>query len=223
MNERVQLTTSDGLSLDARLGAGARGAAVIAAPHPLYGGRMDNPVVEALAEGFARAGLAALCFDYRGCGGSQGRPSGDASDADADYAAALGSLAQRSLPLLVAAGYSFGAAAALRAAAMHPSLQRVIVVAPPVSMLDRHVLQRIRGPIQLAVGSADVFSPLPALERALAGLSNVSLTVLDGSDHFFALGTEELVAFGQRASGCRWHEQRAASLVPVSGCRAFGA
>ena len=68
--------------------SGRRGAAVIAPPHPLYGGRLDNPVVIALADGLRAAGLATLCFNFRGVGGSSGHASGAAADADADYRAA---------------------------------------------------------------------------------------------------------------------------------------
>ena len=70
------------------------GGAVIAAPHPLYGGSMESPVVNEIAYACGRAGLASLCFNWRGVGASAGEPSGEAADADADYAAAALHLAR---------------------------------------------------------------------------------------------------------------------------------
>jgi uncharacterized protein len=52
----------------------ARGAVVLAGPHPLLGGNMRNNVVHALGTGLAQWGLLTLRFDYRGVGQSQGPP-----------------------------------------------------------------------------------------------------------------------------------------------------
>src|SRR5271166_3947152 len=70
----------------------SRGGAVVAPPHPLYGGSMENPVVSELAFVCARAGLASLRFNWRGVGASSGVPSGALADAADDYAAALSHL-----------------------------------------------------------------------------------------------------------------------------------
>jgi len=56
--------------------ASARGAVVIAGPHPLLGGNMRNNVVRCLGDGLAEMGFLTLRFDYRGVGRSRG-PQGD--------------------------------------------------------------------------------------------------------------------------------------------------
>jgi alpha/beta superfamily hydrolase len=48
------------------------GTAVIAHPHPLFGGTMDNKVVQTLARVFVQAGWSALRFNFRGVGHSNG-------------------------------------------------------------------------------------------------------------------------------------------------------
>src|SRR3954471_11036729 len=50
----------------------ARGTAVIAHPHPLFGGTMDNKVVQTLARAFVQCGWTALRFNFRGVGASEG-------------------------------------------------------------------------------------------------------------------------------------------------------
>ena len=49
-----------------------RGMAIIAHPHPLFGGTMDNKVVHTLARAFVQSGWTALRFNFRGVGASQG-------------------------------------------------------------------------------------------------------------------------------------------------------
>ena len=50
----------------------ARGLAVIAHPHPLFGGAMSNKVVQTLARAFVQCGWRALRFNFRGVGASAG-------------------------------------------------------------------------------------------------------------------------------------------------------
>jgi len=53
-------------------GAVQRGTAVIAHPHPLFAGTMENKVVQTMARAFVQSGWRALRFNFRGVGGSQG-------------------------------------------------------------------------------------------------------------------------------------------------------
>jgi len=48
------------------------GTAFIAHPHPLFGGTMDNKVVQTVARAFVQSGWAAVRFNFRGVGGSAG-------------------------------------------------------------------------------------------------------------------------------------------------------
>jgi alpha/beta superfamily hydrolase len=115
--------------------AGETRGVVLAPPHPLYGGSLESPVLSELAWAAARAGLVSLRFNWRGVGASAGAPSGDGSDADADYRSALDHLAETVGGPLVAGGYSFGSAAAVRAAAAEPRVERLLLVAPPPALV----------------------------------------------------------------------------------------
>jgi len=47
--------------------------AVVAHPHPLFGGAMDNKVVTTVAKAFTDAGAATFRFNFRGVGASEGK------------------------------------------------------------------------------------------------------------------------------------------------------
>jgi alpha/beta superfamily hydrolase len=84
----------------------SKGVAVIAHPHPLFGGTMDNKVVQTLARAFTQCGWTAVRFNFRGVGGSEGSHDegrGELLDmlSVVRYAAPAGRLAL--------AGFSFGA------------------------------------------------------------------------------------------------------------------
>ena len=183
------------LALDGLYRAGASpraGGVLIAAPHPLYGGSMESPVVTELGFAAARAGLASLRFDWRGVGGSTGTPSGDERDHDADYAAALQHLADTVPGALCAAGYSAGAAAAVRVGAREPRVESLLLVAPPPERLDAGVLADFRGRVLLIAGDRDLLAPVAALRVLARSLVPGRLDCLPEVDHFFGTGLADL-------------------------------
>lgn len=168
------------------------GGAVIAAPHPLYGGSMESPVVNEIAYACQKAGLAALSFNWRGVGASAGEASGEAADADADYAAAALHLAETVSGPLVAAGYSFGAAAALRVGAHQRRVHRLLLVSPPPSLLAPEALEGFRGAVLVLTGQHDAIAPPAELENLAARLPRATLRVIAEADHFFMEGLDEI-------------------------------
>ena len=91
--------------LDVPAGA-ARGTAVIAHPHPLFGGTMTNKVVQTLARAFVQTGWRAVRFNFRGVGASEG-----AYDEGRGEAADMQDVVRQVAPEgpLALAGFSFGA------------------------------------------------------------------------------------------------------------------
>ncbi len=83
-----------------------RGTAVIAHPHPLFGGTMTNKVVQTLARAFVQTGWRAVRFNFRGVGASAGAYDEGRGEA-ADMLEVVRQLAPEG-PLAVA-GFSFGA------------------------------------------------------------------------------------------------------------------
>ena len=176
----------EGLHVPVR--AGSRGGAVIAPPHPLYGGSMDSPVVTEIAQACESAELESLRFNWRGVGASAGQATGDSDAGQTDYAAALDWIEESVEGPIVACGYSFGAATAVRAAAGRVRVHRLLLVAPPPAMLDPQLLEGFPGPIDVMVGDRDEFVPLDDLQDLLTALPRARLEVLPECDHFFMTG-----------------------------------
>jgi alpha/beta superfamily hydrolase len=195
----------DGLEVDCCAPTVA-GYAVIAAPHPLYGGSLDNPVVEALADGFESAGLGTLRFNYRGIGQSAGEASADIARAAEDYARVLAWLraqpSARQGPLWLA-GYSFGAVTALEAAlrdepASVPAKTGLALVAPPLGMLRAEALTSVALPCFVLNGTSDDYAPIDAARTRYASIAGCRLTVIE-ADHFFAYELDDVAAFARSA------------------------
>lgn len=82
-------------------------AAVVAHPHPLYGGTMNNAVVYHLRAAFLEAGIAALRFNFRGVEQSTGTHSGGRGELD-DVRGAADLLVRKGFRPLAFSGFSFG-------------------------------------------------------------------------------------------------------------------
>lgn len=166
--------------------------AVLAAPHPLFGGSMVSPALGELAYACKKAGYATIRFDWRGVGASTGERSGEAEAADADYGAALDYLEETVPGPLLAAGYSFGAVAALHAATRHPRVRRLLLVAPPVAWLDRDALGAFRGRVLLISGEHDEISPVAELEEITGDEPRWRVESVADANHFFVQGLGDL-------------------------------
>jgi alpha/beta superfamily hydrolase len=180
------------LEADLAVPVGApRAGAVLCHPHPQYGGDMDNSVVVTVARALVSAGAATLRFNFGGVGRSQGEWSGGAEEVG-DARVAFDALAARLAPEvpLVLIGYSFGAWAALRAAAQGCPARQIIAIGPPLDFLDWSFLAALATPVEVVVGEHDQFC-----DRArLAGIpQRIRVRTIPGADHFFA-GRETAVA-----------------------------
>ena len=110
MNQQTQAVTFQGAAGDIEAlrdsAATPRGVAVIAHPHPLYAGTMDNKVVQTVARACVQCGYTAVRFNFRGVGASAGTYDEGISELQ-DLLAVV----QQAAPQgpLVLAGFSFGA------------------------------------------------------------------------------------------------------------------
>ena len=191
---------SGGLALEGSLslpeGTGRRPAVVLCHPHPRFGGDMHNPVVSSIARGLSDASMAALRFNFRGVGQSQGAFDGGVAEID-DAVAALEYLALHDKidgSSVGIAGYSFGAAIALAVAAREGLAQAVASIACPVSAFTAIGAQEMVLPKLLVLGELDHDFPADQFKFLAKRFQEPKeVELVDGADHFFA-GHGDLLA-----------------------------
>ena len=175
-----------------------RGVAVIAHPHPLYGGTMDNKVITTLAKVYGEARMATFRFNFRGVGATEG--AHDEGRGETDDMLRVVAHAKREagdLPLKLA-GFSFGGAVATRASC-GTDFAQLVLVAPGFRRLTGHGLGEAPdpgdpklGPIgrhttantMVVHGDKDETVPL-ADSLAWATPREVPVMVVPGGEHFF--------------------------------------
>lgn len=180
-----------------------RAVAVIAHPHPLFGGTMDNKVVTTLARAFVEAGAAAYRFNFRGVGGSAGtHDEGRGETRDMLSVIAHAQARYPSLPLWLA-GFSFGGAVAL-AASEQVVATEMVLVAPAFKRLARweNASEGGKPPETTMVihGEADDTVPL-ADSLDWARPRNIPVLVVPGADHFFHQKLHIIRRVARRAVG----------------------
>ena len=204
------LSTDDGLRLEAEVALGASGTAPVAGfvlchPHPTYGGSMHTPVPDALFRALPGRGIACLRFNFRGVGASEGAHTGGV-DEPRDVVAAIDALVAALAPgtPVHVQGWSFGASMAL--AVPDPRVASWFAVAPPLGMAIPASPDEVAAdprPKLVAVGRHDQVAD-PARVEALVGTwRNARVVVIEGTDHFFAGRTGELVELAAGVAGAR--------------------
>lgn len=161
-------------------GESRKGLLLIAHPHPLQGGSMDNKVVHTLARVAADHDYVAVRPNFRGVGMSEG--GYDKGIGETEDMLAIIEFVSRNYPGLPwrLAGFSFGGYVQHRVA-RNLQTDCVLLVAPAVN------LYAFDAPVpatRLIHGDLDEIVPL-ADAQAWADQHHVPLTVINGSDHFF--------------------------------------
>jgi len=165
---------------------------VVTHPHPLYGGDMNNNVVEAVCRAYQDKGYSTLRFNFRGVGQSEGgydEGIGEQDDVEAalDYLSGLG---KEGIDL---AGYSFGSWVNALGINRYKKVKRVIMISPPVDLMDFSFLIN-NAKIRLVItGSEDEIADYRSIEeRAPSWNSETIFKVIKGADHFYSRSTGEL-------------------------------
>jgi len=168
-------------------GAERRGLALIAHPHPLHGGSLENKVVTTIAKTLLDLGYVAVRPNFRGVGLSEGEYDHGEGEV-ADMQAVLDFVRARypDLPLVLA-GFSFGAVVQSR---LNASAQpkHLLLVGPAVNLF-----QMGTAPTHTLVihGECDELVPIDQV-RAWATQHGVTLAVVRDADHFFHKKLSEL-------------------------------
>lgn len=171
--------------LDRPGGAEPSGAAVVCHPHPQHGGTMDNKVAHTLARAFVRNGFAALRFNFRGTGASEG--SFDDGRGEVDDALAAIDWMRTNHPggPVWLGGFSFGAAIAIRAA-VATGVDGLVTVAPAASRFASGLDRQPRCPWLIVQGDEDEVVPVDETVEWVNELEpGPELLIVRGAEHFF--------------------------------------
>ena len=163
----------------------SKGVAIVAHPHPLFGGTMDNKVVQTLARAFVQCGWTVVRFNFRGVGASEGQHDNGQGEAH-DLVQVVAQVAAQG-PLAMA-GFSFGsfvASHALQRLWPERSIEKIVLVgtaaqrftvAPlPTELHDKTLV--VHGEHDDTVSLASVMD--------WARPQSLPVTVVPGGGHFF--------------------------------------
>lgn len=164
----------------------ARGIGLVAHPHPLFGGTLDNKVAQTLARVFAELGYVAVRPNFRGVGASEGTHDHGEGETD-DLVAVLEWAQGRFGPLpAAAAGFSFGAYVVTRVAA-RVAIERLVLVGMPHGMVTggrTYTPGSVPEDTIVIHGEQDETAPLAnVLEWARP--QELPIVLVPGADHFF--------------------------------------
>ena len=162
------------------------GCAFVAHPHPLFGGTMDNKVVQTLARAHVQAGWTVFRFNFRGVGESEG-----AHDAGLGECEDLLALIAQAAPQgdLALAGFSFGSfvvsQALARLHAMGREVRSLVFVGTAASRFEVADIPADWAPrLMVLHGLDDDTVPLQSV-LDWAKPQNLPVTVVPAGGHFF--------------------------------------
>lgn len=194
ISEQLTLGTGDDLSLEAVFDSPGlpRAVLLLCHPHPRMGGTMNAPLLLALRDELVSRQWAVLRFNFRGIGRSQGE-STDGRAETADVRAGLEWLRRRFPELPIAlAGWSFGAAVAVRVACEEDGLTACLAIAPPPAAkaeisagLPGTNTCNISCPLLVLVGANDDQVSPAECRRWAEGVTNARYVEMAGANHFF--------------------------------------
>ena len=176
----------------------AHAVAVIAHPHPLFGGTMDNKVITTLAKAYVDAGIAAFRFNFRGVGATEGRHDEGRGETDDMLQVIEHARARVAHVPVHLAGFSFGGAIATRASE-RAEFTQLVLVAPGFRRISEHGMGEAPDPEDPQLGSPGRHTPANTLvvhgdrdetvplsdSLAWAAVREVPVAVVPGGEHFF--------------------------------------
>ena len=191
MGEERIFFEAEGLKIEGLFeNLGEEKGVVVSHPHPLYGGSMHNNVVKAVAHAYQEEEYSTLRFNFRGVERSEGDFANGVGEQE-DVKAALQTLGKKSMDL---AGYSFGAWVNALGLAKFEEANRLIMVSPPVSVIDFSFLEYSPKVKLVICGSRDEIAEYKKVEKMLPKWNDQALfRVIQGADHFYSGYEEDLI------------------------------
>jgi alpha/beta superfamily hydrolase len=178
-----------------RVAASPRAAAVLAHPHPLYGGTLHNPVIFHADRELNRAGLTTLRFNFRGVPGSDGiHDDGRGEVGDVGAAAQWLRALAPGKPLLLV-GYSFGSHCAFAHTLADRTVAGYVAIGLPVRIWPFDGIETLARPLAVVQGTKDEFGSIREVEALIARAEpRGRLYRVEGAEHLFPGRAQEAAA-----------------------------
>ena len=158
---------------------------IISHPHPLYGGSMTNKVVHIIAKTFAEIDAITVRFNFRGVGKSEGKYDEGIGEAEDLHILSEKIKQWRPQAPIWLAGFSFGAYVTTRAQRVIKP-EKLLLVAPPVSMYPFDELEEINVPWIVIQGGQDEVIEAAAVKNWVSNRPNQpELIWMEEAGHFF--------------------------------------
>ncbi|SPB17450.1 alpha/beta fold family hydrolase-like protein [Caballeronia novacaledonica] len=170
-----------------RTDAAPRGIALVAHPHPLFGGTMDNKVAQTLARTFVQLGYTTYRSNFRGVGATGGEHDNGIGEQD-DLLALIDHMraqpGQADVPLVLA-GFSFGtfvlSHVAKRMFEAGKEIERMVLVGTAASRWD---VAPVPDTTLVIHGEVDDTVPIQSVYD-WARPQELPVVVIPGGEHFF--------------------------------------
>jgi alpha/beta superfamily hydrolase len=195
MKEERVVFTSQKLTIEGLISEsqGQKGV-VVTHPHPLYGGSMNNNVVESVVQAYRERGYTTLRFNFRGVGRSGGVYDNGTGEQE-DVRAAVAYLTQLGKTSIDLAGYSFGSWVNAHCIGDLNDVHRMVMVSPPVAFMDFSFFGQCSKLRLVIAGSEDDIAPPGMIEAMLPVWSPEAVfRIVTGADHFYWGKTHEIQA-----------------------------
>lgn len=165
---------------------------LLLAPHPQYGGSMDNKIIFSMYKTFFAAGYTVLRINYSGVGKSTSVSLGNSEGELNDAAVALDWIEHQypTAQRYVIAGFSFGAWIGMQLLMRRPEVDCFVAIGAPTHMYDFSFLSPCPVSGLFVHGTEDEIAPITSLNVLMSKMRiqkgiEVHYEKIEGADHFF--------------------------------------
>ncbi len=159
---------------------------VLSHPHPKMGGDMHNKVIDQLFRRSKDKGWGVVRFNFRGVGASGGQYDHGNGEVEDLFSVLHWASAEFKRPVshFSLVGYSFGSWITAKASARLTEIQKVILIAPPVKLMDFSPFDNVKHSKFVFAAEKDEIISIEETEKWFANLlPPKTIQVIQEADH----------------------------------------
>ncbi len=178
--------TADSYEIQGLFYKGSKKGVVITHPHPLYGGDMNNYIVETIQSAYKNKNYSTLRFNFRGVEKSQGSHDEGKGEQN-DVLGAIEYLKQQGCDSITISGYSFGTWVNTMVVYNNSLTHEMTMISPPVAFMDFNPIKPIPNLKLVIAGSHDEIGPPNQIESIINKWNpDAVFKIIKNGDHFYS-------------------------------------